>query len=88
MTRRTEMRDLADRVYDALVDSVPAKDYARLWACLHRCATMMEIMCQQLEDPPSKAYRLSTAKDARVYLEVLQGHMRDRSWSGPGRDDE
>lgn len=72
------MRELADRVYDALVDSVPAKDYDRLLSCLHQCSIMMEIMIEQLEEPPPKAWRKGTARDGRVILEIVQGLLNDR----------
>lgn len=78
MTRRTDMRELADRVYEALVDSVPSRDYDRMWSCLHQCSIMMEIMIQQLEDPPPKAWRMGTAKDGRVILGIVQGLLRDK----------
>lgn len=86
MKRDDEYTRLLGEIHRILDNSVPKKDYEILTNCLRSCRNMLESAIVTMERPYSKKTYNSTTKDMRIFLNVLDGHLKDPWVLDPQRD--
>ena len=78
MNRDDEHTRLLGELHRALSASVPKQDYMRLVGCMKACRDVLEETIVTLEQGKGKRETYRVAKDARIYLAVLESHLDDR----------
>ena len=86
MIRDDEHTRLLGELHRTLSSSVPKKDYDILTNCLRSCRNMIDEAVLALEGPFSKRNSASVAKNLRIFLNVLDGHIHDPWVMDPKRD--